>query len=104
MKRSSPVPASLLEIRFTRQVRDRCSAKARGLPDAWVCDAIANGREHRLAGAPDGVGRVCRFEWTIAKLDAGADGQRATLAVVGRKLERGWLALTAYLMPEEATP
>lgn len=50
------------------------------------------------------MGRVCRFECTVAKLGAGADGQRATLAVVGRKLERGWLALTAYLMPEEATP
>ncbi len=104
MKRSSPVPASLLEIRFTRHVRDRCSAKARGLPDAWVCDAIANGREHRLAGTRDGAGRVCRFEWTVAQRGAGADEQRATLAVVGRKLERGWLALTAYLMPEEATP
>jgi hypothetical protein len=69
-----------------------------------VCDAIANGSEHPLAGSPEGAGRVCRFERVISELGRSGDGRKATLAVVGRKLERGWLALTAYLIPEEAAP
>ncbi len=104
MKRSPPLPPPLLEIRFTRQARDRCAALARGLPDEWVCDAIANGREVRLAGLPDGMGRVCRFERIISQPSRGGVLREATLAVVGRKLERGWLALTAYLVPGEAVP
>jgi hypothetical protein len=94
----------LLEIRFTRQARDRCAAVARGLPDEWVCDAIANGREVRLAGSPGGAGRVCRFERRITPSSRSGEAPKATLAVVGRKLERGWLALTAYRIPGEAVP
>jgi hypothetical protein len=94
----------LLEIRFTRQARDRCAAVARGLPDEWVCDAIANGREVRLAGSPGGAGRVSRFERSITPPSRGGDAPKATLAVVGRKVERGWLALTAYLVSGEPGP
>ncbi len=104
MKRHHLSSTPILEIRFTGQARDRCAAVARGVPDEWVCDAIANGREVRLAGSPGGAGRVCRFERSITPPSRGGEAPKATLAVVGRKVKRGWLALTAYQVPVEAVP
>jgi hypothetical protein len=96
VSRSLPTPPAVLVIRFTRRIARECGPQGSRLPDWVVCDTIANGRRHPLAGTGSRGGRIVRFERAYPadpRVRRTFGGPPWTLAVLGELTPDGCFAL-----------